>query len=138
MHRAHRDVPSALAQVAAGSAAFVIAPHHAPGHMRGHPCQGPEGCGSEETPPPQEAILGIRHSALPGQKVARCHDVADAGAVALNIIIQEVVKRGESVARHPYEFRCERGWRQHPSEPPGIRICGGHEAVGEPVAWRSR
>jgi hypothetical protein len=66
--------------------------------------------------------------------VARCHDVADARAIAFNIVIHEVVKRGGSVACHPHEFRCERGRHQHLSEPPRICVHGGREAIGEPVA----
>ena len=42
---------------------------------------------------------GVRHSALLGQRVARCHDVTDARAVALDIVIHEVVKRGRSIVR---------------------------------------
>ena len=55
--------------------------------------------------------------------MARRH-VADAGAVTLNIVIHEVEETGESIARHPHEFERERGWCQHPSEPPGIRVRG--------------
>ena len=66
-----------------------------------------------------------------------CHDVADAGAVAFDLVIDEVVKGGGSVARHPHELGYERGRRQHPSEPLRARVQGGHEAIGEPVARRS-
>ena len=69
--------------------------------------------------------------------MARRH-VADAGAVTLNIVIHEVEEIGGSIARHPHEFGRERGRRQHPSEPPGVRVHGGREAIGEPVAWWSR
>ena len=64
--------------------------------------------------------------------MARSH-VADAGAIALNLVIQEFIETGGSIARHPHKFGCERGWRQHFSEPLGIRVHGGREAVGEPV-----
>ena len=40
--------------------------------------------------------------------MARCH-VADVGAVALNLVIQEFVESGGSIARHSHEFGCERG-----------------------------
>ena len=50
----------------------------------------------------------IRHSALPGQTVARCH-ITDAGAITLNLVIYEFVEIGGSIARHPHEFGCERG-----------------------------
>ena len=55
----------------------------------------------------------------------------------LNLIIQEFRESGGSIARHSHEFGCERGRRQHPLEPPSLHVHGGHEAVGEPVAWRS-
>ena len=64
--------------------------------------------------------------------MARRH-VADAGAVALNLIIQEFMESGGSIARHSHEFGCERGRRQRPLEPPSVRVSGGREAVGEPV-----
>ena len=57
----------------------------------------------------------IHHSALLGQTVARRY-VADARAVALNLVIQEFVETGGSIARHPHEFGRERGRRRHPSE----------------------
>ena len=66
--------------------------------------------------------------------MARCHDVADAGAIAFNLVIHEVMERGRSVARHPYEFRCERGRHQLLSKPPRVRVREGLEAVGEPIA----
>ena len=84
-----------------------------------------------------EVLQGICHSALSGRTVARRH-VADARAVTLNIVIHEVEETGGSIAHHPHEFRCKRGQRQHPLEPLGVRVRGGREAVGEPVAWRSR
>ena len=68
--------------------------------------------------------------------MARRH-VADAGAVTLAIVIHEVVKRGGSIARHPHKFGCERGRRQHLSEPPCVRVHKGREAVGDLVTWRS-
>ena len=80
----------------------------------------------------QWLFQSVRHSALPGRTVARLH-IADAGAVTLNIVIHEVEETGGSIARHPHEFGRERGRRQHPSEPPSVRIRGGREAVGEPV-----
>ena len=52
--------------------------------------------------------------------MSRCLDIADVGAVALNIVIHEVMETGGSVARHPHEFGCERGRHQHPSEPLGM------------------
>jgi len=79
----------------------------------------------------------IRHSALSGRTVARCH-VADARAVTLNIVIHEVKEIGRSIARHPHEFGHERGRRRHPSEPPGVCVRGRCEAIGEPVVWRSQ
>ena len=80
----------------------------------------------------------ICHSALPRQRVARCCDVTDAGAVAVDLIIHKVVKGGRSIARYPHEFRCERGQRKRLSEPLRIRVRIGREAIGEPVARRSR
>ena len=70
--------------------------------------------------------------------MARCHDVTDAGAITFNLVIYKVMKGGGSIARHPHEFGCERGRHQHLSEPPCIHVRGGREAVGEPIAWRSR
>ena len=64
----------------------------------------------------------VRHSALPGQRVARCHDVVDAEAVALNLVIHEFIERGGSIARYPHKFGCERGWCQHPLKPPCVRV----------------
>jgi len=70
--------------------------------------------------------------------VARCHDVADAGAITFDLVIDEVVEGDRSVARHPHELEREKEWCQHPSVSPRARIHGEREAVGEPVAWRSR
>ena len=64
--------------------------------------------------------------------MARRH-VADAGAVALNLVIQEFVENGGSIACHSHEFGCERGQCQHSSEPLSIHVRGGREAIGEPV-----
>ena len=70
--------------------------------------------------------------------MARCHDVADAGAIAFDLVIDEVMEGGGSVARHPHELGRERGQHQHPSESPHSRVHGGREAVGEQVAQWSR
>ena len=56
-HGAQRAAPSAPAQVAAGSTAFVVAPRYVPRHTRGHPHEGLKGCGSIETLPPPVAVL---------------------------------------------------------------------------------
>ena len=80
----------------------------------------------------QRLSQSVRHSALPGWTVARCH-ATDAGAVALNLIIQEFMESGGSIARHSHEFGCERGRHQRPLEPLSIRVHGGCEAIGEPV-----
>ena len=45
--------------------------------------------------------------------MARCH-VADAGAVAPDVIIHDVEEIGGSIARHPYELRRERERLSHP------------------------
>ena len=74
----------------------------------------------------------VRHSALLGRTVARCH-VTDAGAITLNLVIQELVEIGGSKARHSHEFGCERGQRQRPLEASSICVHGGRKAVGEPV-----
>ena len=76
--------------------------------------------------------MSIRHSTLPGWTVARRH-VTDAGAVTLNNVIPKVEEIGGSIACHPHEFGYERRWRQHFSEPPGVRVHEGREAVGEPI-----
>ena len=69
--------------------------------------------------------------------MARCHDIADAGAIAFDLISDEGVEGGGSMARHPHELGRERGWRQCPLESPHTRVHEGPEAVGEPVAQRS-
>ena len=64
--------------------------------------------------------------------MARCH-IANAGAIALTLVIREFMESGKSMARHFHEFGCEGGWRQHPLEPPSARIHEGHEAAREPM-----
>ena len=54
---AQRAVPSAPAQVAVGSTAFVVTPHRALAHMLGPPHEGLKGCESVETLLPPAAIL---------------------------------------------------------------------------------
>ena len=66
--------------------------------------------------------------------MAGCH-VADAGTIALALVIWEFVESGKSIACHSHEFGCEGGWHQHPSKPPSIHIYRGREAIGEPVVW---
>ena len=83
---------------------------------------------------PRLLFWSIHHSVLLGRMVARCH-VADAGAVTLAIVIHEVEETGGSIARHSHEFGCERGRREHPSEPLGVCVHEGCEAIGELVVW---
>ena len=66
--------------------------------------------------------------------MARCHDVADARAIAFDLVIDEVMEGGGSVARHLHELGRERGRRPHPLESPHTRVHEGRKAVGEPVA----
>ena len=61
------------------------------------------------------------------------HHVIDAGSVTLNLVIQEFVESGESIARHSHKFRCGRGRRQRPLEPQSVRVYEGSEAAGELV-----
>ena len=77
----------------------------------------------------------IRHNALTGWTVARCH-ITDAEAVAPTLIIREFMESGRSIARHSHEFRCERGQHQCPLEPPSVLVRGGtrgHRGTGRTV-----
>jgi len=79
-----------------------------------------------------------RHSAFPGQMVARRH-ITDAGTIALAFVIREFMGNDRGGACHSYEFGHEGGWCWCSSEPPSVSVCGGRVAIGEPnvrCLWR--